>query len=70
MIQVIIDKVISQNSPDTLWWLVGFLIVINIFEALLTTLRTYLFVDTTNRIDLSLGSEIIDHLLRLPLRYF
>jgi HlyB family type I secretion system ABC transporter len=70
MIQVIIDKVISQNSPDTLWWLVGFLVVINIFEALLTTLRTYLFVDTTNRIDLSLGSEIIDHLLRLPLRYF
>ena len=70
MIQVIIDKVISQNSPDTLWWLVGFLVVINIFEALLTTLRTYLFVDTTNRIDLTLGSEIIDHLLRLPLRYF
>ena len=70
MIQVIIDKVISQNSPDTLWWLVGFLVVINVFEALLTTLRTYLFVDTTNRIDLSLGSEIIDHLLRLPLRYF
>ncbi|PSB06612.1 type I secretion system permease/ATPase [Pleurocapsa sp. CCALA 161] len=70
MIQVIIDKVISQNSPDTLWWLIGFLVVINIFEALLTTLRTYLFVDTTNRIDLSLGSEIIDHLLRLPLRYF
>ncbi|MEL6909123.1 MAG: peptidase domain-containing ABC transporter [Cyanobacteria bacterium J06643_13] len=70
MIQVIIDKVISQNSPDTLWWLVGFLVTINIFEALLTTLRTYLFVDTTNRIDLSLGSEIIDHLLRLPLRYF
>ncbi|MGD1919787.1 MAG: peptidase domain-containing ABC transporter, partial [Pleurocapsa sp.] len=70
MIQVIIDKVISQNSPSTLGYLVFFLIIINIFEALLTTLRTYLFVDTTNRIDLSLGSEIIDHLLRLPLRYF
>ena len=70
MIQVIIDKVISQNSVDTLGYLVVFLIVINIFEALLTTLRTYLFVDTTNRIDLTLGSEIIDHLLRLPLRYF
>ncbi len=70
MIQVIIDKVISQNSVDTLGYLVLFLIVINIFEALLTTLRTYLFVDTTNRIDLSLGSEIIDHMLRLPLRYF
>ena len=70
MIQVIIDKVISQNSVDTLGYLVFFLIVLNIFEALLTTLRTYLFVDTTNRIDLTLGSEVIDHLLRLPLRYF
>ncbi len=70
MIQVIIDKVISQNSPSTLGYLIFFLVVINIFEALLTTLRTYLFVDTTNRIDLTLGSEIIDHLLRLPLRYF
>lgn len=70
MIQVIIDKVISQNSVDTLGYLVTFLLVINVFEALLTTLRTYLFVDTTNRIDLTLGSEIIDHMLRLPLRYF
>ncbi|MFN9735271.1 MAG: peptidase domain-containing ABC transporter, partial [Microcystis sp.] len=26
--------------------------------------------DTTNRIDMTLGSEIIDHLLRLPLKYF
>ncbi|MGK7896885.1 MAG: peptidase domain-containing ABC transporter, partial [Xenococcus sp. (in: cyanobacteria)] len=70
MIQVIIDKVISQNSTSTLGYLVTFLVVLNVFEALLKTLRTYLFVDTTNRIDLTLGSEIIDHLLRLPLRYF
>ncbi|ELR97182.1 peptidase domain-containing ABC transporter [Gloeocapsa sp. PCC 73106] len=70
MIQVIIDKVIVQNSPDTLHVLGFFLLIIAIFEAVLTTLRTYLFVDTTNRIDMSLGTQIIDHLLRLPLRYF
>lgn len=70
MVQIIIDKVIVQNSVDTLQVLGIFLVVIAIFEAVLTTLRTYLFVDTTNRIDMSLGSEIIDHLLRLPLRYF
>ncbi|MEO1432061.1 MAG: peptidase domain-containing ABC transporter [Cyanobacteria bacterium J06633_8] len=68
--QVIIDKVINQNSPDTLQVLGVFLLVIAVFEAVLGTIRTYLFVDTTNRIDLTLGSEIIDHLLRLPLRYF
>lgn len=70
MIQIIIDKVIVQNSPDTLQVLGFLLLVLAIFEAVLSSLRTYLFVDTTNRIDMSLGSEIIDHLLRLPLRYF
>ncbi|MEL7334007.1 MAG: peptidase domain-containing ABC transporter, partial [Cyanobacteria bacterium J06560_2] len=70
MIQVIIDRVISRNSPDTLHVLGTFLVIVAIFEAILTSLRTYLFVDTTNRIDMALGAEIIDHLLRLPLRYF
>ncbi|MEQ8996346.1 MAG: peptidase domain-containing ABC transporter [Coleofasciculus sp. B1-GNL1-01] len=70
MIQVIIDKVIVQNSIDTLHVLGLFLVIIAVFEALLTSFRTYLFVDTTNRIDMHLGSEIIDHLVRLPLRYF
>ena len=70
MVQVIIDRVINQNSIDTLQVLGVFLVVVAIFEALLSALRTFLFVDTTNRIDMSLGSEIIDHLLRLPLRYF
>lgn len=68
--QTIIDKVIVQNSADTLNILGSLLIGLAIVEGVLTTLRTNLFVDTTNRIDMSLGSEVIDHLLRLPLRYF
>jgi ATP-binding cassette subfamily B protein len=68
--QVIFDKVLVQNSVDTLYVLGVFLVMVAVFEAVLTTLRTHLFVDTTNRIDLALGSEVIDHLLRLPLRYF
>ncbi|MBD2022289.1 peptidase domain-containing ABC transporter [Leptolyngbya sp. FACHB-36] len=70
MTQVIIDKVLVQKSLGTLQVLGIFLVVIAVFEAILSSLRTYLFVDTTNRIDLTLGSEIINHLLRLPLRYF
>ncbi|MDX2099310.1 MAG: peptidase domain-containing ABC transporter [Leptolyngbyaceae cyanobacterium bins.59] len=70
MIQVIIDKVLVQNSIDTLQILGVFLLVVAVFEAVLSSLRTYLFAETTNRIDMALGSEIIDHLLRLPLRYF
>jgi HlyB family type I secretion system ABC transporter len=70
MVQIIIDKVIVQNSIDTLQVLGIFLVIVAVFEAILSSLRTYLFVDTTNRIDMTLGSEIIDHLFRLPLRYF
>ncbi len=68
--QVIIDKVIGQRSLDTLNVLGVLMIGVALFEGLLTGLRTYLFVDTTNRIDLSLSSQVIDHLLRLPLSYF
>jgi ATP-binding cassette, subfamily B, bacterial HlyB/CyaB len=68
--QLIIDKVLVQNSIGTLNVLGILLVGVAIFEALLSSFRTYLFVDTTNRIDLALGAEVIDHLLRLPLRYF
>jgi ATP-binding cassette, subfamily B, bacterial HlyB/CyaB len=68
--QVIIDKVVIQNAAETLNILGALLIGMAIAEALLSALRTNLFVDTTNRIDMKLGSEVIDHLLRLPLRYF
>lgn len=70
VIQIIIDKVIIQNGIETLNVLGVLLFIMAVFEGLLTSVRTYLFVDTTNRIDLTLGSEIIDRLFRLPLRYF
>jgi HlyB family type I secretion system ABC transporter len=68
--QTIVDKVLVQNSATALNTLGILLAGVAVGEALLTSLRTYLFVDTTNRIDLALGSQIIDRLLRLPLRYF
>ena len=70
LIQVIIDKVISQRSLDTLQVLGVALVVVTLMEGVIGSLRTFLFSETTNRIDLRLGSEVIDHLLRLPLSYF
>lgn len=70
LIQVIIDKVISQRSLDTLQILGTALVVVTLMEGVIGSLRTFLFTDTTNRIDLRLGAEVIDHLLRLPLGYF
>ena len=70
LIQVIIDKVISQRSLDTLQVLGIALVVVTLLEGVLGALRTFLFTETSNRIDMRLGAEVIDHLLRLPLNYF
>ena len=70
IIQVIIDKVIAQRSLDTLQVLGIALLVLTLVEGLLASLRTFLLSETTNRIDQKLGSEVIDHLIKLPLEYF
>ena len=70
LIQVIIDKVISQRSLDTLQVLGIALLTLTIFEGFLISIKTFLFAETTNRIDQKLGSEVIDHLYRLPLEFF
>ncbi len=70
IIQQIIDKVIGQGGVQSLLPLATLLLTFSVFENLLTAIRTNLFIDTTNRIDISLGEQVIDHLLRLPLTYF
>ena len=70
LIQQIIDAVISQGNYSSLNVLGTLLVAMALAQALLGSLRTYLFSDTTNRIDISLGATIIHHLLRLPLGYF
>jgi subfamily B ATP-binding cassette protein HlyB/CyaB len=68
--QVVIDKVLVHRSMSTLDVLVIGLLGISIFEAILGTLRTYLFAHTTNRIDVELGARLFRHLLALPIAYF
>ena len=70
IIQQIIDKVLSQGNLSSLNVLGGLMIVMALFQGILTALRTYIFVDTTDRIDLTLGSSVITRLLALPLRFF
>ena len=70
LIQQIIDAVITQGNLSSLNVLATLLIGMAVAQAILSSLRTYLFADTTNRIDITLGATIIDHLLRLPLGYF
>ncbi len=68
--QVVIDKVLVHRGMTTLDVLAIGLIAVSVFEVVLSGLRTYLFSHTTNRIDVTLGAKLFDHLLRLPLAYF
>src|SRR5262249_12225023 len=68
--QVVIDKVLVHRSMSTLDVLIIGLLAIAMFEAILGTLRTYLFAHTTNRIDVELGARLFRHLMALPIAYF
>ena len=60
----------SQGNLSSLNVLGTTMIVLALFQGLLQVLRTYIFVDTTDRMDLALGSSVIDRLLSLPLSFF
>lgn len=68
--QVVIDKVLSHKSYDTLLVLIGGLAVTGLFDVILQYLRTYALSHTTNRIDIELGRRLFFHLFHLPMSYF
>lgn len=68
--QVIVDKVLANESYSTLVVMVVGLVILEIFNVCLQYLRTYVLNHTTNRIDVELGSRLFRHLLRLPIEYF
>ena len=70
LIQQIIDKVLSQGNLSSLNVLGSAMILLALFQGFLMALRMYIFVDTTDRMDLTLGSAVIDRLLSLPLSFF
>ena len=70
LIQQIIDKVLNQGNLSSLNVLGSVMVVLALFQGVLMALRTYIFVDTTDRMDLTLGTAVIDRLLALPLTYF
>ncbi|NOT12975.1 MAG: type I secretion system permease/ATPase [Methylococcaceae bacterium] len=68
--QVVMDKVLVHRGFTTLDVIAIGLILVMVFEVLLTTLRSYVFAHTTSRIDVELGARLFRHLLTLPLAYF
>ncbi len=70
MMQVVIDKVLVHNSYTTLDVLAFGLLLIAIFECLMSMARTYVFTHTVSKIDVMLGARLFRHLFSLPFRYF
>jgi ATP-binding cassette, subfamily B, bacterial HlyB/CyaB len=68
--QVVMDKVLVHHGLTTLDVLAIGLLVVMVFEVVLSGLRSYVFAHTSSRIDVELGARLFRHLLHLPLSYF
>jgi ATP-binding cassette, subfamily B, bacterial len=68
--QVVIDKVMVQESLPTLDVMAIALLSVASFESILGILRLFIFTHTARRLDLSLSAQLFRHLMRLPLAYF
>lgn len=67
--QVVMDKVLMHRGMTTLDVIVIGLLVVMVFEVVLSGIRSYVFAHTTSRIDVELGARLFRHLLNLPLAY-
>ena len=68
--QTIIDKVVVHHTLSTLVVIGSALIVFMLFTAAMTWVRQYLVIHTGNRVDAVLGSQVFEHLFKLPTRYY
>ncbi|MDO9007800.1 MAG: ABC transporter transmembrane domain-containing protein, partial [Thiobacillus sp.] len=68
--QVVMDKVLVHRGMTTLDVIAIGLLVVTLFEVVLSGIRSYVFAHTTSRIDVELGARLFRHLLHLPLGYF
>jgi subfamily B ATP-binding cassette protein HlyB/CyaB len=68
--QAIIDKVVVHRTESTLIALAVGMAVFVVFTAALSWVRQYLILHTGNRVDAVLGSEVFEHLFKLPPLYF
>ena len=70
MFQILIDKVITHHSTQTLLALVIMFCVLVAFDGMFTYMRQILMTVVTSKIDAKLASRTFQHLLSLPLHFF
>lgn len=67
---IIFNKVLGHQAYSTLNVLAIGALTLYIFDSILRSARSYISVHTGARLDAYIGTEVMAHLLRLPLRYF
>ncbi|BAY11133.1 peptidase domain-containing ABC transporter [Calothrix sp. NIES-2098] len=68
--QIILDQVVVHKSLSTLQIMVVGLLMFSIWRIALSSIRQYMLVNFSNRVDLTLVSAFIRHALNLPLEFF
>jgi ATP-binding cassette subfamily B protein len=67
---VLIRGVRPSGSIGPVFSIGAVMLLAIVLEALLKSLRTYIFTDAANRIDQSAKTRVLDHLIRLPQGFF
>ena len=70
LFQQIIDRVIGQGASSALGGFAALMVLFMVLELIFSSLRSFQFMEISNRVDISIGSAIISRLLRLNARYF
>ena len=68
--QIVVDKVLVNNSYNTLNVLGIGIVAAILFNAVLEYLRNYLLLFATNKIDIATATKTFKHLMRLPIEFF
>ncbi|BAY22400.1 cyclic nucleotide-binding protein [Calothrix sp. NIES-2100] len=68
--QIILDQVVVHKSLSTLQVMAVGMLVFSIWRIALGSIRQYMLVNFSNRVDLTLVSGFIRHALNLPLQFF
>ncbi|MBB3860677.1 subfamily B ATP-binding cassette protein HlyB/CyaB [Novosphingobium hassiacum] len=68
--QNVVDKVLVHNTIDTLTVLAIGYVAVSVWETAFGWLRTRLYSQTSQKIDVELGAKLFRHLLGLPIGYF
>ncbi len=69
-LMVLIQSVVASRNIGALVSIASVMLLAALVESIFKTLRSFLFTDLANRIDLDAKATILDHLVRLPQGFF